>query len=54
MTTLHSTLKWFKKAGTSRIKKARVLGMSCTVYHIWSARNGKLFDPFWKDQIICI
>lgn len=53
MTTLNSTLKWFKKAyrGTSRIKKARVLGMSCTVYHIWSARNGKLFENLDPDKI---
>jgi len=46
MTTIDSALKWIKKEsrGSGCNAKARCVALACTVYHIWSARNRRIFE----------
>ncbi|XP_022878613.1 uncharacterized protein LOC111396409 [Olea europaea var. sylvestris] len=46
MTTIPSALKWMKKEarGTSWQSKSKSIALASTVYHIWMARNRKVFE----------
>jgi len=46
MSTISSALKWIKKEakGSSEKAKAKKVALTCTVYHIWHARNMKIFE----------
>ena len=46
MSTIDSALKWIKKEsrGSGCNAKARCTALACTVYHIWNARNRRIFE----------
>jgi len=46
MSTISSALKWIKKEarGSSGRAKAKKVALACTVYHIWNARNRRMFE----------
>lgn len=46
MTTIDSAIKWLKKEarGTAWFNKAKKIALACTVYHLWTARNAKIFE----------
>ncbi|KAI3463916.1 hypothetical protein Pfo_020579 [Paulownia fortunei] len=46
MSNINSALKWIKKeaSGTLWQNKAKKIALACTVYHIWTVRNGKIFE----------
>ena len=46
MSTIDSALKWIKKEsrGSGCSAKARCTALACTVYHIWNARNRRIFE----------
>ena len=46
MSTVDSALKWIRREsrGSGRNAKARCMALACTVYHIWNARNRKMFE----------
>lgn len=46
MTTIASSIKWIKKSSRKQSKqgKAQRIGLACTVYMIWNARNRKIFE----------
>ena len=51
MGTLKAAVKWiFKEArGTGIQAKAKRIGLACTVYYIWEARNERIFEDIIKD-----
>ena len=46
MQTIKATVKWMIKEarGTGLQAKAKKISLACTVYHIWEARNQRLFE----------
>ena len=46
MQTIKAAVKWMIKEarGTGPQAKAKRIGLACTVYHLWEARNQKLFE----------
>ena len=46
MSTINSALKWIRKEsrGSGCNAKARCMALACTVYHIWNARNRRIFE----------
>ncbi|GFY93673.1 hypothetical protein Acr_09g0001190 [Actinidia rufa] len=46
MTTLKSAVKWMIKEarGTSLPAKIKKISLACTIYHIWVARNKRIFE----------
>ena len=46
MSTINSALKWIRmeSRGSGCNAKARRIALACTVYHIWNARNRKIFE----------
>ena len=46
MKTLKTAVKWMIKEarGTSFLAKIKRISLACTVYHIWGARNKKIFE----------
>lgn len=45
-TSIRSAVKWIKRVarGTRMHSKASQIAITCTVYHIWLARNAKVFE----------
>jgi len=46
MSSISSALKWIKKEarGSSASSIAKKVALPCTVYHIWNARNRRMFE----------
>ena len=53
MLTISSALKWIKKEakGSSGKAKAKKVALACTVYHIWNARNRKIFEGQTQEVV---
>ena len=51
MSTLKSATKWLIKEarGTGIQSKAKKVALACTVYHIWEARNKRIFEGVIKQ-----
>ena len=46
MSTISSALRWIRKEarGSTCRARAKRVALACSVYHIWTARNRKIFD----------
>jgi len=53
MSTIFSALKWIKKEvkGSGSKTKAKKVALACTVYHIWNARNRKIFEGQTQEVV---
>ena len=51
MITLKSVVKWIIKEarGTGIQSKAKKVALACSVYHIWEARNKRIFEGVIKQ-----
>ena len=51
MTTLKVVVKWIAKEarGTGVQSKVKKIGLACSVYYIWEARNARIFESKIKQ-----
>ena len=51
-----SALKWIRKEarGSSCRAKTRRMALACTVYHIWNARNRRIFEGHAQEVDVTV